>query len=233
MDCGASIAALATALTLASGEPTVIATEAPFPPYTYYDAATGITGFDRDVGDEVCARAHLTCEWVNTRFDKLIPGVMSGEFDIVMGGMAASAERRRLVDFTQTYSDSGGSSDFVGRTGAPEPADALIGVQSGTIHEQHLKDQNYRFVTYGTERDILDALVAGKVELAFGAFNVESVTDFFAANSIDWLYQEDIGDDGVAMAVCKGNTALLDQLDAALTGMITDGTLNTISDRWF
>jgi polar amino acid transport system substrate-binding protein len=42
-----------------------------------------------------------------------------------------------------------------------------------------------------------------------------------------------IPDDGIAMAVCRGNTELLDSLNAALDAMRTDGTLAALEDRWF
>ncbi len=233
MVCSATIAAAATALTLVSGEVTVIGTEAPFPPYTYLDDAGVITGFDRDVGDEVCRRAGLTCEWVNVRFDRLIPGVMSGEFDIIMGGIAKSPERMNLIDFTLDYSFSSGLDDFVGPSGAPEPDAALIGVQSGTIQEKHLRDTGRRYVSFGTEQEVLEALTAGRVDLAFGPFHSDAVGDYFAENGIEWLYQEDAGENGIGMAVCKGNADLLERLDAALGVMLSDGTLDRMSEKWF
>jgi ABC-type amino acid transport substrate-binding protein len=34
------------------------------------------------------------------------------------------------------------------------------------------------------------------------------------------------------MAVCRGNTALLTQINAALQAMQADGTIDKITDRW-
>jgi ABC-type amino acid transport substrate-binding protein len=37
---------------------------------------------------------------------------------------------------------------------------------------------------------------------------------------------------GIAMAVCKGNSALLTQLNAALNAMLQDGTIDEFAARW-
>lgn len=231
MACGGLTAAIAM-LHLASGGPTVIGTEVPFYPFTQLDAAGEITGLDRDIADEVCDRAALTCTWVATQFDQLIPGVNAGRFDIIMGGIAITDARAKLVDFTLAYTQSASASGYVGRPGAPAVDDAMTAVQSGTIHEQHLADTGRRYTAYPNELAVLQALVDGKADLALGAFNDEPLNDIMATNGFDWLYSEDIYDDGTAMAVCKGNEALLQQLDAALSAMIEDGTLDDISNRW-
>lgn len=234
MTCAGTIAGLITGLVLASSEPVVIGTEAPFPAYTYVDESGEISGFERDLMDEICLRRSLTCTWELANFDELIPGVMSGRFDIVLGGMAVTPERQRLVDFTDSYSNSDSEEWYVGRPGAPEPGNALIGVQSGTVHEDHARKLGYRYQSFATEPQVLQALVAGRVELAFGPYNTRlDIEEFVQANGLDFLYSDLIPDEGVAMAVCKGNDDLLDGLNAALAAMRADGTLEQIETRWF
>lgn len=234
MPCAGAIASLVTGLVLAASEPVVIGTEAPFPAYTYVDEAGVITGHDRDLMDEICTRLALRCTWENARFDELIPGVMSGRFDIIIGGIAVTGERRDLVDFTQAFSDTSPEEWYVGHPGAPEPDSALVAVQSGTVHEARLKETGYRFRSYATEPQVLDAVAQGSVDLALGPFSSrEDLAPFFAANGLEFLYSEMIPDDGIAMAVCRGNTDLLDRLNATLDAMRADGTLELLEDRWF
>ncbi len=231
MACGALTAGIA-ALHLASASPTIIGTEVPFYPYTQLDEAGEIAGMDRDIADEVCRRAALNCTWIATQFDQLIPGLATGAFDIIMGGIAITDARSKRVDFTIPYTQSGSESSYIGRPGAPAIDDALTAVQSGTIHEQHLADTGRRYTAYPNEMAVLQALIDGKTDLALGAFNAEPLTEIMATHGFEWLYSEDILDDGTAMAVCKGNSALLQKLDAALLAMIEDGTLDEISNRW-
>lgn len=234
MGCAGTIAALATGLTLAAAEPVVIGTDAPFPSYTHVDATGVITGFERDLMDEVCARAMLDCSWTLANFNQLIPGVMAGDFDIVLGGMAVTKERRRLVDFTLVYHLTDPEEWYIGRPGAPEPSRALTAVQSGTVHESHLRDQGYRHLSFSTEPEVLEALRLGQADLALGPFKTRSdIAEYANRNGIAFLYSDLLLDDGVAMAVCKGNDDLLDKLNAALSAMLADGTIATIEQQWF
>lgn len=234
MSCTGAIAAAVTGLVLVSSEPVTIGTDAPFPEYTYVDAAGTITGFERDLMDEVCTRATLDCDWELANFDQLIPGVSSGRFDVVLGGMAVTNDRRRLVDFTQSYHGTDPEEWYIGPPGAPMPTVALVGVQSGTVHEAHLRRMGYRFTAFPTEPQVLQALAAGAVDLALGPFQSrQDIRAFVAARGLEYLYSEMIPDDGVAMAVCKGNTDLLDTLNGALDAMRRDGTLASLEARWF
>jgi ABC-type amino acid transport substrate-binding protein len=53
MSCVGTVAGVMTGLVLAASEPVIIATDAPFPAYTYLEADGTITGFERDLMDEI------------------------------------------------------------------------------------------------------------------------------------------------------------------------------------
>lgn len=234
MACAGAIASVLAGLVLASSEPVVIGTDAPFPAYTYLDEAGEITGFERDVMDQVCARAALTCSWELANFDQLIPGVMSGRFDVVLGGIAVTDERRALVDFTAPYHGTDPEEWYIGPPGAPLPSMTEVAVQSGTVHEAHLRQMGYRYTAFPTEPQVLEAVASGKVALALGPFQSRAdIHAFVATAGLEFLYSEMIPDDGVAMAVCRGNTDLLGRLDGALDAMRRDGTLARLENRWF
>lgn len=234
MSCVGTIAGTVAGLVLAASEPVVVGTDAPFPSYTYLEDDGTITGFERDVMDEVCTRAAMDCTWELANFDELIPGVSDGRFDVVLGGIAVTDDRRRVVDFTQSYHATDPEEWYIGRPGAPPPASALIAVQSGTVHEAHLLRLGLRHLSFPTEPQVLAALAEGRVDLALGPFQTRTdLEPYFLGNGVEFLYSDLIHDDGVAMAVCKGNTDLLDSLNAALDAMRADGTLQSLETRWF
>ena len=234
MTCIGTISALITGLTLASAEPVIVATDAPFPAYTFVDAAGTITGYERDLMDQVCTRARLECRWVDTTFDKLIPGVMSGKFDVIIGGIAITAERRQQVDFTASYHGTDDTEWYIGRPGAPDPDTAMIAVQAGTVHDSFLRDSGRRHIAFSTEDEMFAALADGRADLAFGAFEArEDLDDLLAANGYDYLYSDLIADDGIGMAVCQGNASLLDSLNTALDTLRADGTIDDLETLWF
>ena len=234
MPCAGTVAGLMAGLVLAAAEPVVIATDAPFPAYTYLDEAGTITGFERDLMDEVCTRAVLDCRWTDVTFDQLIPGVMAGDYDVVLGGIAVTPERREMVDFTEAYHTTDPEEWYIGRPGAPEPSAALTAVQSGTMQEAHLRHMGYRHLVFSTEPEVLSALQSGQADLALGPFETrQEIRDFIAENGFDYLYSEPIPDEGVAMAVCKSNAELLTTLNTTLDALRRDGTLASLEARWF
>ena len=233
MVCAGSIAGAVAGLVLAASGPVVIGTDAPFPAYTLLDDAGTITGFERDIMDDLCARAALDCRWTLATFGELIPGVMAGRFDIVLGGVAVTDDRRLQVDFTQSYHSTDPEEWYIGHARAPMPSLALTAVQSGTVHEAHLQRLGYRHLGFATEAEVLAALAGGTTDLALGPFQSRAdIQTYMVKNGLDYLYSDLIPDDGVAMAVCKGNP-LLDSLDAALDAMRADGTLAALESRWF
>ena len=236
MACTGVISGLVSALTLASASApgtTVIGTEADFAPYIFRDAGGQLAGFDHDVGQEVCRRARLDCAWEVAAFDQLIPGVMAGRFDVAISGIAVTPERDRLIDYTRPYAEADGDDYFVGLPGAPAVAQARIGVQSGTIHEAHLRQTGRRARPYRSEADLFDALLGGAVDLAYGPFGGSDRDSFLADHGLSRLAQETVASGGVAMVVCAGNDGLREKLDAALAAMQNDGTIETLSDLWF
>lgn len=240
MSCSASIAAI-TLWLAATGEPPggagkelTIGTEDTFPPYIIRDEAGGLTGFDHQVMSEICTRTGHDCTWEIAPFGELIPGVAEGRFDVVLGGMAITPERRALVDFSIPYTWGGEIEWFVGFPGAPAPEAARIAVEAGTIHESWLRDQGLDFRSYPSESAALDAVAGGGTDLTLGPFAHR--TDLAAqieGRGLDYVYSVDIPDEGTGIAVCKGNTALKAQIDGAIRAMEADGTLAALNSRWF
>ena len=58
-----------------------IGTEGAFPPYTFEDRAGVLRGFDIDLGEEICRRAALRCEWVVNDWETILPGLLAGKYD--------------------------------------------------------------------------------------------------------------------------------------------------------
>ncbi len=73
-----STAALAFAASGAFAQDVVrMGTEGAYPPYNFINDAGEVDGFERELGDELCKRAELTCEWVKNDWDSIIPNLVS------------------------------------------------------------------------------------------------------------------------------------------------------------
>src|SRR6185312_13919942 len=74
--------------------------EAQYPPFESKSATGELQGLDIDVGNAVCVAAHMTCKWVETSFDGLIPALQGRKFDAINSAMNATDQRRQTIDFT-------------------------------------------------------------------------------------------------------------------------------------
>ena len=96
----------ALALVLAAGtahaqDVVRIGSEGAYAPYNFINDATGeLDGFERALGDAICERAGLTCEWVINDWDTIIPNLVSGNYDVIMAGMSITAARMEVISFS-------------------------------------------------------------------------------------------------------------------------------------
>src|ERR1700733_10138633 len=74
--------------------------EAQYPPFESKGPNGELQGLDVDIGKAVCATAHMTCKWVETSFDGLIPALQGRKFDAINSAMNATEQRRQAIDFT-------------------------------------------------------------------------------------------------------------------------------------
>jgi polar amino acid transport system substrate-binding protein len=84
-----------------SGKLTV-ALNAEFPPYEYVDGKE-IVGFDIDLARAICDKLGRELEIVDMNFDSVISAVEAGKADFGMSGITMTEERKKTVDFSDSY----------------------------------------------------------------------------------------------------------------------------------
>lgn len=80
-----------------------IGTDGGAEPWTFTNSAGELIGFDIEVGNEICKRMNVKCEWVINDWDGIFPALQLGKFDMVMAGLNETAERRKSMDFSRGY----------------------------------------------------------------------------------------------------------------------------------
>lgn len=83
----------------------VMATNAEFPPYEYYENDK-VTGIDADMAQAVADKLGMELEIQDMAFDSIITAVTSGKADIGVAGMTVTEDRLKNVDFTDSYATS-------------------------------------------------------------------------------------------------------------------------------
>lgn len=215
-----------------------VVTEGAFPPFNYRNEAGQLDGFDVATIKEVCRRIDAICTLDALPWDDLQPALLSDSADIIAASLRIETVPGSGTSFSQPYYAVQGR--FVGqRARAGNLLDMLNGnagvaVQGGTIHAAYLRESFPSLVPLQVASldEALAALKAGKVGLVF-ADN---------AASLEWLKEEacciTIGNPvahpvlfgaGVGFAMRTVDESLKQDIDAAITAMKADGTLEQLS----
>ncbi|HEV3106160.1 MAG TPA: ABC transporter substrate-binding protein [Trinickia sp.] len=237
----ASASAFAGATTMRFG------LEAQYPPFESKDASGQLQGFDIDIGNAVCKEAHLTCTWVETSFDGLIPALQGRKFDAINSAMNATEKRRQAIDFTNVIYRV--PTQLIARSGSGLDAtpEALkgkrIGVLQASIQEAyakaHWEPAGVTVVSYQDQNQVYTDLVAGRLDGTLVLAPAGQKGFLSQPNGKGFAFVgKPVRDDkilgsGIAFGLRKGDDALRSQLNAAITKVQADGTVKRLAQKYF
>jgi polar amino acid transport system substrate-binding protein len=162
------IAAAALALTagLAGAQTVRMGTEGAYPPYNFINDKGEVDGFERELGDELCKRAELTCEWVTNEWDSIIPNLVSGNYDTIIAGMSITEERAKVISFTQNYIPPAASA-YVGLKADADVKGGVVAAQTATIQAGHVAESGATLLEYPTPDETIAAVRNGEADAVF------------------------------------------------------------------
>lgn len=220
-----------------------------FQPFVFKDENGQLTGFDVDLVNALSAVGNFEVGYTRTSFGGLFSGLTSGAFDIAVGAITVTDDRKQIVDFTDpyyrsgqspvTYYDAGqGIAVAVENSTILGPNDLTdtvrVGVKAGTTGERFVVDQTTgQFVRYPEAPDALDALAAGEVDAV--VVDIPVITNYVRNNPNAGvkLTGGPVTVEEYAIAVTKSKPELRDGLNAALNQLREDGTYDAIFQKWF
>ncbi|BBP74214.1 amino acid ABC transporter [Pseudomonas gingeri NCPPB 3146 = LMG 5327] len=214
--------------------------EAAYPPFNNKDASGQVVGFDKDIGDALCAKMKVECTVVTSDWDGIIPALNTNKFDFLISSMSITADRKNAVDFTDPYYSN--KLQFI----APKNVDfktdkaslkgKVIGAQratlAGTFLEDHFGD-DISIKLYDTQENAYLDLQAGRLDgiLADKYVNYEWLKSD-AGKAYEFKGDPVEESDKIGIAVRKKDP-LREKLNAALKEIIADGTYKKINDKYF
>ncbi len=216
-----------------SHEQTVrMGTEGAYPPYNFINDAGEVDGFERELGDELCKRAGLTCEWVTNDWDSIIPNLVSGNYDTIIAGMSITPERDEVIDFTQEYIP-GSPSSYVALSEDVDLTGGIIAAQTATIQAGYVADSGATLVEFATADETIAAVRNGEADAVLA--DKDFLAPIVAESNGELTF---VGDDviiggGVGMGVRESDADLKAKFNAAIDSMKADGTLNALIKKWF
>jgi polar amino acid transport system substrate-binding protein len=218
----------------------VAGTAAGYYPFEMLDRKHELVGFDADLAKALARDLGVKLEWRSQPFTGLIPALQSGRVDLVLAGMTATDERRRLVDFSVPYFTSGQAllvrrrlPGVAGWQDLDRPGRA-VAVTRGTTADQTATRMFQRATVrrFDNSEQAGRALLAGKVQAVI--HEVPWVAAFKRMHP-DQTYAvlEPFTTEPLCIAVAKGQVQLLEYLDGFLARYSKGDEYARAYKHWF
>lgn len=216
--------------------------DSPYPPFEYKAPDGTLTGFEIELGNQVCQEiTGNDCEWVVQAWDGIIPGLLARKYDMIFSSMSINEERKKRVLFSDPYYTT--PSAFFSPDGNgfdPDNAGGTrIGVQRATIQDTYVTEllTDAEVVRYTTADDMVVDLQGGRLNAMFidapvglemleGNDDISQVGDFIKE-------PKRIFGEGVGAAFRKRDAELEEKVSEALEKIKNDGRYDTIMQKYF
>lgn len=218
-----------------------MSTNAAFPPYEMTTDDGGFEGIDVEVADAIAKKLGLELVVDDMGFDAALTAVQTGQSDIAMAGITVTEDRLEVMDFSESYA-TGVQVVIVKEDSPIQTLDDLnnaemIGCQAATTGYIYASDTpenggygEEHVTAYENGALAVMALMNGQIDAVI--IDNEPAKSFVAANEglkildTPWVEEE------YAIGFAKGNTALLDAVNAAMAELKADGTFQDIVDKY-
>ncbi|THB67582.1 MAG: amino acid ABC transporter substrate-binding protein [Desulfovibrio sp.] len=213
-----------------------------FVPWAMKDMDGNFIGFEIDVATRLAQDMGVDIEFVPTRWSGIIPALLTGKFDVLIGGMTITAERNLQVNFTDPYYYSG-LSLVAHKEVAPgfdsledfNNPDVVLVCRLGTTAEQAARRYmpEAELVLFDEEPQALQELLNGR---AHGFVSMAPLPSTQALKHPDILYlplEENFTREPNGFAVLKGDIDTLNYFNNWIRVVQAEGWIQERYHYWF
>ncbi|HAK47497.1 MAG TPA: amino acid ABC transporter substrate-binding protein [Spirochaeta sp.] len=214
-----------------------------FVPWAMLDKKGDIVGFEVDVAKQLADDMGVEIDFIQTKWSGIIPALLTGKFDIIIGGMSITPERNISVNFTDAYEYSG-QSIVANIDRAPglttleqlNNPDIVLAARTGstsvTAIEQFLPNAEVRL--FDDEPQGVQELLNGRVDAWVSSFpfpqlQAEKYPDKLYIPITPAIFREE----PISFAVRKGEHDFMNFLNNWITLKWGDGFLDSRYRYWF
>jgi cystine transport system substrate-binding protein len=215
-----------------------IGTEGTYSPFSFHEGGNGdLIGYDVEIAEAVAAELGVEAEFEETQFDGIFAGLEAGRFDMIANQISINPTRLEKYEMSEPYTVSPGVLIVTEDTTDIASFEDLAGkttAQSLTSNWYELAEQN------GAKVEAVEGFAQAVQLLQQGR------VDATINDSLTLLdYQKQQGPSGLkiaaetddpsenAFALRKGSTELLEAVNGALATLREDGTIASISEKYF
>lgn len=213
-----------------------------FVPWAMNDKSGNLVGFEIDVAKRLAKDMGVKAEFVPTKWAGIIPALLTGKFDIIIGGMGIRPDRNLKVNFSNPY-DYTGQAIVANKQLAPgltkledfNRPDFTISVRLGSTSVDAVKKYmpKAKMVMFDDESQAYQEVINGKAHAMVGSAPTPT---FQALKYPDALYLPVEGTftkEPIGFAVRKGDFDTINYLNNWITVVEAEGWLKETKHYWF
>jgi len=213
----------------------VMGTNAEFEPFEYHDGDK-IVGFDVEIAKAIAAKAGKELKIEDMTFDTLIVGLNNKQMDFIAAGMSVTEERKTQVDFSEPYFKSKQmiivKADDTSITKAEDLAGKKVGVQLGTTGDLFVSGTDgVEVVQFDKAPLAVMDLKNDKVDAV--VIDAEPAKKLVEGQSDLKLLDAPFVEEEYAIAVRKGDTKMLETINAVIKELKENGEYDKIYAQFF
>ncbi len=139
----------------------IMGTNAEFPPYEYHESNT-IVGIDVDIMRAICDELGMKLQIEDMAFDAIIAAVTSGKVDVGASGFTVTEERKKNINFTDTYTTSKQVIIVRGENSAQTAS------FTEKLHDNFIEDNRYLYIVKGLGNTLMITVFAVVIGIVLG-----------------------------------------------------------------
>ena len=214
-----------------------------FVPWAMKDKQGGYTGFEIEVAQQLAADMGVEVDFVPTKWSGIIPALLTGKFDVIIGGMGITPARNLKVNFSDPYEFTGMSilanrklADETTGLGAFNNPETIIVARTGTTAAAAARKflPNAKLNLFDDEGQALQEVLNNR---AAAMVSSQPFPEFQSIKYQDKLYLPLAGktftSEPIGFAIRKGDVDFLNFLNNWIRVKNADGWLQERYDYWF
>ena len=216
-----------------------------FAPYESVDPNGNLVGIDIDVGNALCKKMKVSCQWVKINFDGVIPALNAKKIDGILSAMTMNEKRKKQVLFSDELYNSTSRmmlpKDKTLETTIESLKGKNIGIVQGTSQagyaNKHWQGKGINLVTYQNDERARQDLALGRIDATLQ--NSSAAVSFFetpeGANfhmSGKPVEDAEVFGYGAGIGLRLDDTALQGKVNVALKELHASGEFDEIMKRY-
>ncbi len=213
-----------------------------FQPWAMKDKTGKLIGFEIDVATRLAKDMGVKVEFLPTAWSGIIPALLTGKFDVIIGGMGITPQRALQVNFTQPYEFSGMSIVAHKKLAAgfssledfnkPEVQIAVkLGTTAAAAAKKYLPKAKLRM--FDTEPQAYQELRNGNVHAVIGSAPRPAYEAVDYSETLFLPIKETFTKEPIGFAIRKGDPDTLAFFNSWITVVNLEGWLKERHNYWF